>query len=63
MQACRVFHPPSAATALIMTMGGTPTLVAMGWGAVVPTAIGSTVICTVGLLNRLGGRKYPVYWL
>lgn len=61
MQKFQVFHPPAGSTALIMVVGS-PVLNAMGWFALLPIGVGSIVLCVIGLMNNLGGRKYPVYW-
>eukprot|EP00937_MAST-01D_sp_MAST-1D-sp2_P006176 g6176.t1 len=62
MQQLRVFHPPSAATALIGAMGSAP-IAELGVQYAAVAAAGSAVLCGVGVLvhNLRSGLQYPRY--
>jgi len=65
MHATRTLHPPGGATALIAVIGG-ETVHKLGYlYAVIPTAVGASILLTVALLvnNIPKNRRYPEFWL
>jgi len=65
MHATRTLHPPGGATALIAVIGG-DSVHKLGYlYAVIPTAVGATMLLTVALLvnNIPKNRRYPEFWL
>jgi CBS-domain-containing membrane protein len=65
MHATRTLHPPGGATALIAVIGG-DSVHKLGYlYAVIPTAVGASMLLTVALLvnNIPKNRRYPEFWL
>ncbi len=65
MHATRTLHPPGGATALIAVIGG-ESVHKLGYlYAVIPTAVGASMLLTVALLvnNIPKNRRYPEFWL
>lgn len=64
MQATNCVHPPAGGTALIAVIGS-PMIFSLGYGLLVPTFVGSTLLTGTAVLfnNSLRGKlKYPQYW-
>jgi len=65
MHATKTLHPPGGATALIAVIGG-ESVHKLGYlYAVIPTAVGASILLTVALLvnNIPKNRRYPEFWL
>jgi CBS-domain-containing membrane protein len=64
MHATRTLHPPGGATALIAVIGG-ESVHKLGYlYAVIPTAVGASIMLIVALLvnNIPRSRRYPEFW-
>jgi CBS-domain-containing membrane protein len=64
MHATRTLHPPGGATALIAVIGG-ESVHKLGYlYAIVPTAVGASIMLIVALLvnNIPRSRRYPEFW-
>lgn len=64
MHATRTLHPPGGATALIAVIGG-ESVHKLGYlYALIPTAVGASIMLAVALLvnNIPKGRRYPEFW-
>lgn len=64
MHATKTLHPPGGATALIAVIGG-ESVHKLGYlYAVIPTAVGASILLTVALLvnNIPKNRRYPEFW-
>ena len=64
MHATKTLHPPGGATALIAVIGG-ESVHRLGYlYAVIPTAVGASIMLAVALLvnNIPKGRRYPEFW-
>lgn len=63
MQATGTLHPPASGTALIAVLGSAQ-VHALGFGLLFPTALGSSALVAVALLNnaQASGKQYPQYW-
>ena len=60
MSLTRSLHPPGGAAALTAVIGGSAVTQAGFWFALVPVAVNSAILVTVGILfHRLAGRQYP----
>lgn len=65
MHATKTLHPPGGATALIAVIGG-ESVHSLGYlYAVIPTAVGASIMLIVALLvnNIPRNRRYPEFWL
>lgn len=65
MQVTKTLHPPGGATALIAVIGG-ESVHELGYlYAVIPTAVGASIMLLVALLvnNIPKSRRYPEFWL
>lgn len=65
MHATKTLHPPGGATALIAVIGG-ESVHKLGYlYAIIPTAVGASILLTVALLvnNIPKNRRYPEFWL
>ena len=62
MMAVGIVHPPAGGTCLIACMGS-DAIHQLGWQFLVPTAFGSTFLCTTAFfINNVSGaasRRYP----
>ncbi len=65
MHACRAFHPPGGATALIAVIGGRSIHDLGFFYAIMPVAAGAAILVLVALVvnNIPRQRQYPQYWL
>lgn len=64
MQITNTVHPPAGGTTLI-AVAGNATIINLGYGLLVPTALGSSLMVATAVLynNSLrGGMRYPQYW-
>ena len=64
MHATRTLHPPGGATALIAVIGG-ESVHKLGYlYAIIPTAVGASIMLIVALLvnNIPRSRRYPEFW-
>jgi CBS-domain-containing membrane protein len=64
MHATKTLHPPGGATALIAVIGG-DSVHKLGYlYAVIPTAVGASILLAVALLvnNIPKDRRYPEFW-
>ena len=64
MHATKTLHPPGGATALIAVIGG-ESVHKLGYlYAIIPTAVGASILLTVALLvnNIPKNRRYPEFW-
>jgi len=65
MHATRTLHPPGGATALIAVIGG-ESVHKLGYlYAIIPTAVGASILLIVALLvnNIPRNRRYPEFWI
>ena len=65
MHATKTLHPPGGATALIAVIGG-ESVHKLGYlYAVIPTAVGASIMLIIALLvnNIPRSRRYPEFWL
>jgi CBS-domain-containing membrane protein len=65
MHATKTLHPPGGATALIAVIGG-ESVHKLGYlYAIIPTAVGASIMLVVALLvnNIPRNRRYPEFWL
>jgi CBS-domain-containing membrane protein len=65
MHATKTLHPPGGATALIAVIGG-DSIHSLGYlYAIIPTAVGASIMLAVALLvnNIPKTRRYPEFWL
>jgi CBS-domain-containing membrane protein len=65
MHATKTLHPPGGATALIAVIGG-ESVYKLGYlYAIIPTAVGASIMLIVALLvnNIPRSRRYPEFWL
>jgi CBS-domain-containing membrane protein len=65
MHATKTLHPPGGATALIAVIGG-ESVHKLGYlYAIIPTAVGASIMLIVALLvnNIPKSRRYPEFWL
>jgi CBS-domain-containing membrane protein len=65
MHATKTLHPPGGATALIAVIGG-ESVHKLGYlYAIIPTAVGASILLIVALLvnNIPKTRRYPEFWL
>lgn len=65
MHATKTLHPPGGATALIAVIGG-ESVHKLGYlYAIIPTAVGASIMLIIALLvnNIPRSRRYPEFWL